>query len=194
MRALVLSVLLLALVLGAGGCSMFDMMLDAGYQSVKKWGKEALPILKSDLFKEVEKLADDTLEKAKAYAREKTEAAGKLLEAKVEARSGVPAPTLKPGEGVTEAIAEMKRWWSDTQLENERRRLENERRKKEGEPPGPKPLRWYEMVFYSLLGGGSIVGAAAANSRREKNSTDRRITGYLRNIGVLPNGDGTKKK
>ena len=188
------TVLILAMMALCSGCSVFDMMLDAGYQSVKKWGKEALPILKSDLFEEVEKLADDTLDKAKAYAREKTEAAGKLLEAKVEARSGVPAPSIKEGEGVTEAIAEMKRWWADTQLENERRRLENERREREGEEPGPKPLAWYEMVLYSVLGGGGIVGAYAANSRREKNSIDRRVTGYLRNIGVLPNGPDTAPK
>ena len=91
-------------------------------------------------------------------------------------------------------MADIKRWWADTQVENERRRLENERREKKGEEPGPKPLKWYEMVFYSVLGGGGVLGAAAANSRREKNSTDRRITGYLRNIGVLPNGNGTDPK
>ena len=191
MRGTALILLLALLGLSFGGCAVFDMMLDAGYQSGKKLFKEQFPILKNELFKGMEDFGDETVEKIKAFTKEKTKDLADSLSAKVEARSGVPAPALKEGGGVQDAIADMKRWWADTQVENERRRLENEWRKREGEPPGPKPLRWYEMVFYSIVGGGGLLGTAAVKNRLTKDSTDRRITGYLRNIGILPNGNGT---
>jgi len=176
MRAALLGILLAALVLGTGGCGLFDMMLDAGYESVKKWGKEALPVLKSDLFKEVEALADDTLEKAKAYAREKTASTAELILTKVEVATGVPAPTADPDRSWREEFGAFKKWWADVQLENQRRREEND--------PDNPPMPWYQQFLIGAGGAVGVIGARWASKRDQ----DRRIGGYLRNLGLAGNG------
>lgn len=195
MKLMTMWILLLAVLLGAPGCGVFDMVLDASYQSGKRVLKENLPILKADLFKEAEKLADESLEKAKAYAREKTIEVSKNFETKLEARTGVPAPDPNRAETIADYFAEMKRWRADMQVENDRRRVENERRERDGKEPGPKPMTWYEQMFWTAVAGTTLLAGRSA----QKRDVDKRIGGYIRNVfGPNPgngngNGDGTGK-
>ena len=183
-----LAILLMLMVFMSSGCGVFDMVMDASYQATKTWGKENFPLLKTELgefaLNEVSKAKDEL----KAYTREKTEALGKTIETKVEARTGVPAPDAARADSLSGFIVEMKRWRADMVMENDRRREENERREKNNEPPGPKPLTWYEQMFWTAVAGTGVLAGRAA----QKRDVDKRIGGYIRNVfGPNPgNGNG----